>query len=179
MPATLKNLLRSALVLVAFLGGCADTSAAYTPLNAPPRPVQARTPDQVELFSSAPPDRPHVDVRLLTAQEGDGDETPAALINVVRQVAAERGCDAVVVAPPGSKTAEWLFGGTRSYQVYSGTCLVYGIAAPRNVAPAPPANLRRMCRDRRDFDETRNCVLAAPPRNPNQSGQPEMELLTK
>lgn len=167
MPAKLRNLLRCALVVVAFLGGCADTSAAYTPLNAPPRPVQARTPDEVQLFSSAPPERHHVDVGLITVQEGDGDETPAALIGLLRQVAAERGCDAVVVAPPGSKTAEqWLFGETRSYQFYSGTCLVYGIAPPRNVAPVPPANQRRMCRDRRDFDETRNCVLPAPPRSP-------------
>jgi hypothetical protein len=165
VPSTLVNLLRCALVVVAFLGGCADTSAAYTPLNVPPRPVQARTPDEVQVFSSAPPERPHVDVGLITVQEGDGDETPAALIGLLRQVAAERGCDAVVVAPPGSKTAEAFFG-MRSYQVFSGTCLVYGIAPPRNVAPAPPANQRRMCRDRRDFDETRNCVLAAPPRSP-------------
>jgi len=168
VPATLKNLIGCALVLVAFLGGCADTSAAYIPLNAPPRPVQARAPDQVELFSSAPPERPHVDVGLITVQEGDGDETPAALIGLLRQLAAERGCDAVVVAPPASKTGVlWLFGETRSYQVYSGTCLVYGIVAPRSAAPAPPANLRRMCRDRRDFDETRNCVLAAPARSPD------------
>jgi hypothetical protein len=160
--ATLKNLLRRAPLLVALLAGCADTAAAYTPLNVPPRPVQARSPDEVELFSSAPPERPHVDVGLITVQEGDGDETPAALLGLLRQVAAERGCDAVVVAPPASKTAEQFpFGETRSYQVYSGTCLVYGIAAPRSAAPASPANLRRMCRDRRDFDQNRNCVLAA------------------
>ena len=146
------------------LGACAQTSTTYTELNAPPRPVQARTPDQVEIFSSGPPERPHVDVGLITAQEGLGEETPASLIDLLRRVAAERGCDAVVLAPPGSKTDQTDFVGVRSYQVYSGTCLVYGIAAPRTAATAPPMNQRRTCRDRRDFDETRNCVLADPPR---------------
>lgn len=164
MSAKLTVPLRCALVLAGCLGGCASTSASYTPLNPSPRELKGRTPAQVEIFSSGPPDRPHVDVGLISVEQGDGDETPAGLIDILRGVAAEKGCDALMLAPPGSNTREDWLGTFRGYQVYSGTCLVYGIAEPRDVPSAPPANQRRMCRDRRDFDETRNCVLAAPAR---------------
>jgi len=134
------------------------TSTTYTELNAPPRAMQARAPDQVEVFSSAPPERAHVDVGLITVQEGEGNETPASMVGLVRRAAAEKGCDAVVLAPPGSRTDPNDFP-VRSHQFYSGTCLVYGVAAPGVVAPAPPLNQRRACRDRADFEDHRNCVL--------------------
>jgi hypothetical protein len=154
-------LVASTLLLAACLAACADTSATYTGLNAPPRAVTPRSPDQVEVFSSVPPERPHVDIGLITVQEGDGDETPASLIALLRGAAADKGCDAVLLAPPSSRTGALWFGGTRTYQVYSGTCLVYGSAPPRPEAPPQPSR-PRMCRDRTDFDEHRNCILPAP-----------------
>jgi hypothetical protein len=80
------------------------------------------------VFSSAPPERPHVDVGLITVEEGEiGGGTPAELIGMIRQAAAERGCDAVVLAPPGSKSESpsVFVDRTNSYRVYSGTCVVY------------------------------------------------------
>jgi hypothetical protein len=159
-----RNLSPYAVLLATCLGACAVTSTTFTDLNASPRPMQARAPDQVEIFSSAPPERPHVDVGLITVQEGEGNETPASMVDLVRRAAAEKGCDAVMLAPLGSKTDGNDLVGVESHKVYSGTCLVYGVAAPQVVAPAPPMNQRRACRDRADFEDHRNCVLAAPPK---------------
>jgi hypothetical protein len=154
-----RILLLFASLLATGIGACATTSTTYTELNAPPRPLQARAPDQVEIFSSAPPGRAHVDVGLITVQEGEGNETPASMIDLVRRAAAEKGCDAVMLAPPSSTTDGNELVGVRSHHVYSGTCLVYEVAPPRVVAPAPAMNQRRVCRDRADFEDHRNCAL--------------------
>jgi hypothetical protein len=171
--------LLSWLVLLVSLGGCAETELTYTPLNVPPHDLKARRPDQIQVFSSGPPERPHVDVGLISVQQGEGNETPASLIAILRQNGAERGCDALLLAPPGSTTTATgltYFGG--SYQVYSATCIVYRTVEPGNVGVTfvpvdpssttvvdPPGPQRprparpRLCRDRRDFDEARNCIL--------------------
>jgi hypothetical protein len=126
MYALTKNVLPCTLALAAYLCGCAETSATYTQLNSPPRGLQPRRPDQIQVFSSGQPDRPHVDVGLISVQQGPADETPASLIDVLRRVAAERGCDALVLAPPSTTTKPTgivLVQGT--YSVFSGTCVVY------------------------------------------------------
>jgi hypothetical protein len=115
------------LFLSLWLGGCADTTLTYTPLNRPPHGLQARRAEQVPVFSSGPPERPHVDIGLISVEEGDGDETPASLIERLRQSGAERGCEALVLAAPGATTRPTgpTLVGSRSYQVYSATCIVY------------------------------------------------------
>jgi len=175
--------LRCGLVLAVCLSGCAETVVTYTPLNLPPHDLKARKPDQIQVFSSAAPERPHMDVGLISVQQGEGNETPASLIGVLRQSGAERGCDALLLAAPSSTTKPTgltYFDG--SYQVYSATCIVYQSAEPGDVgatfAPTErsstmiadpqgsprPTDRRRICRDRRDFDQTRNCVLDTTPR---------------
>jgi hypothetical protein len=116
-------------LIASLLCACSTTSASYTALNPAPHDLYVREPRDVEVFSSAPPDRPHVDVGLITVEQGDiGHGSPEALIAMLREMAARRGCDALVVAPPGSKS-ESALGGlidyTESYRVYSGTCVVY------------------------------------------------------
>lgn len=65
----------------------------------------ARSPQQVELFSSSPPERAHVDCGVITISEGEiGPGAPDELLRMLRQMAAQYGCDAVVLAPPSSKT---------------------------------------------------------------------------
>jgi hypothetical protein len=125
MRDAIKTSLLGVLGLTAFLGGCLDTELAYTPLNAPPGAMRARGPDQVQLFSSAAPERPHIDVGLLSVTEGDGWETPATLIGKLRQAAADHGCDALVLAPPGTKESTDVLGVRKQLQLYSGTCVVY------------------------------------------------------
>jgi hypothetical protein len=171
--------LRCGLVLGVWLSGCAETTVTYTPLNLPPHALTARRPEQVEVFSSTQPERPHVDVGLISVQEGTGGyETPATLIQALRQSGAEKGCDALLLAPPSStNTPTDLISVERSFQVYSATCIVYRTTPPGNAVatfiptpssatvvdpqlpPQPTPNRRRMCRDRKDFEASRNCVL--------------------
>jgi hypothetical protein len=129
-----------AVVGVALAPGClSTTSADFTALNPYPHALVARAPAQVEVFSSAAPARPHVDVGLITVEEGQtGGGTPDELLGLLRQTAAERGCDAVVVAPPGSKSGtDPLLNLTRSYRVYSGTCIVYTVTTAKAPPPGP------------------------------------------
>jgi hypothetical protein len=174
--------LRLALVLAVCLGGCATTSATYTALGAPPRDLHPRKPDEVAVFTTAAPARPHVDVGLIQIQEGLGNETPASLIGALRRIAADKGCDALVLASPSSTTRPTgLELVETSYKVYSGTCIVYRGGQPSDVDArlASPVVLsttevdpreperwfpdqRRMCRDRTDFDRNRNCILPMP-----------------
>ena len=73
--------------------------ATVTPINAAPRPMTARSIESVEVFTSTPPSRPHVDVALIeVAQEtgGNGGGT-AEMVARLRSVAAAQGCDAIHV----------------------------------------------------------------------------------
>jgi hypothetical protein len=84
-----------ALVLVT---GCGTTVSA-TMLNESPKPLFARPPASVEMFVSAPPSRPYVDVALLEAEQQsdmsiDGTD---AFIHKLRDHAATLGCDGVVL----------------------------------------------------------------------------------
>jgi hypothetical protein len=154
------------LVLTVCLVGCAETTVTYTPLNTPPHALHARAPEQIQVFSSAPPERPHVDVGLISVEEGLVDETPASLIADLRQSAAQRGCDALQLAPPSTTTRPTgpVLSDDGSYQVYSATCIVYTTTEPGDATAtfAPPKSFpdgRRTCVGGVDFDQHRNCVL--------------------
>jgi len=124
-------------LLVVLACGCTITSGSYTQLNPSPRALYVRAPQQVELFASSAPQRAHVDVGLITIEEGDvGKGRPDELLAMLREMAGQYGCDAVVVAPPA-----WQSHSRRSYKVYSGTCVVYREPAltPLNSAAAPQA----------------------------------------
>jgi hypothetical protein len=109
------------------LSACTATTINYSPLNPSPRALAPRPSASVEVFSSGPPDRPHVDVGMITVEEGNNGEesSPQELLTLLRQNAARQGCDALVVSPPSSKTDSDLFAYTHSRWVYSGTCVVY------------------------------------------------------
>lgn len=82
-------------VLVAACG----ISSSYTPLNPAPQAMQPRTPELVEVFSSSPPTRPHVDVGLIEVEySGSASSRPDITTEIMQQVRKEagaRGCDAV------------------------------------------------------------------------------------
>jgi hypothetical protein len=123
MPAPFT---RFALVFATLLSACTPTAVNYNPLNPSPRALSPRSPASVEMFASGPPDRPHVDVGLITVEEGDtGESSPQELLGILRQNAARQGCDALVVSPPSSKTDSDVLAYTHSRRVYSGTCVVY------------------------------------------------------
>lgn len=86
------------IMVLAWLAGC-GTSVMETPVNPAPRPLTERPPESVEVFTSGAPERPHVDVMLLEAEQTSNfsvDNTPD-FIAELRARAAKIGCDAIVV----------------------------------------------------------------------------------
>jgi hypothetical protein len=123
MPARATRLVP---VFATLLSACTATTVNYSPLNPSPRALAPRPPSSIDVFASGPPDRPHVDVGMITVEEGDvGESSPQELLALLRQNAARQGCDALVVSPPSSKTDSDLLAYTHSRRIYSGTCVVY------------------------------------------------------
>jgi hypothetical protein len=86
------------------LAGC--SWSRFVPLTPTPHATVPRTPADIEVFSSGPPTRPHVDVGLMEVWGREYSDIPAAL----REEGSKHGCDAVVL---GSRMG-------------SATCVVYG-----------------------------------------------------
>jgi hypothetical protein len=118
-----------ALVLAA---GC-GTSIHTTAINPAPRPMVPRDPASVELFTSGPPLRGHVDVAFLEAEESSSFSThhTPEMLNKLREQGAQFGCDAVVIGglssrDPGITDAEtWLVDHPKGRKGVFATCIVY------------------------------------------------------
>ncbi|MDC0712364.1 hypothetical protein POL68_28130 [Stigmatella sp. ncwal1] len=126
------NRTRSLLLLAAALCGC-GTRIAYIPTNAPPRAMQAHSPDSVQIFTTQQPERPYVEVGLIEAQqESHSVDTEETVFTRLREEAAHRGCDGLVLL--GSNDSVQIigsgsqFGGNtsgRTLKGYRGTCIVW------------------------------------------------------
>jgi hypothetical protein len=136
------------LLLLFTVVGC-GTLATDTPLNPAPHPLVARSPESVEIFSSAPPSREHQDVALIKVDqtEASDDDPRALMLRQLREHAAAMGCDAV-------------FLGAIEEATMSATCIVYRNPGDVGVASTPPSPRPRTCIDRKDFDDHRDCILA-------------------
>jgi len=89
----LSKLVVTSLLLV----GC-GTSVRATQINPAPRPMTARPPETVELFTTNRPTRPYVDVAFLEAEQSSSystHETPEILTEL-RVRGAQMGCDAII-----------------------------------------------------------------------------------
>ncbi len=137
--------------------GC-GTWVTDTPINPAPRPLFARGYESVEVFSSAPPARAHVDVALLKVDQTNAidDHLGELMIQRLRERAGAMGCDAVFIGQTQERAApDLLISGSRTMMA---TCIVYNQPSDHGAAPPSPPG-RRMCVDRKDFDEHRNCIL--------------------
>lgn len=108
-------------------------SIEHTRLNWAARPLPSRPLESVELFTSGPPARPHMD--LVVYQVSSAYESMAQLLSRLRVEAAREGCDALV-AHVGREIDE-----ATEVGVVTATCIVYtdGGAGPEaaEVAQAP------------------------------------------
>jgi hypothetical protein len=122
-------------LLVASLGlasGC-GVSAAYVPTAGTARPMTPRSVDEVEVFLTQKPDRPFKDVGMIEVQQEIlNDSGTSALVGEIRRVAAQRGCDGVVIS--GANDAVVATGymqngsgnfGARTLKGYRATCIVF------------------------------------------------------
>ncbi len=85
-------------MIFSFLVGC-GVAVNYAPLNPAPHPLQARTPDKVEVLT-IPPSQKYVEVGRITAHH-DSFSNNDAMVAQMRQEAANRGCDALVITQEG------------------------------------------------------------------------------
>jgi hypothetical protein len=116
-----------------------------TPLNAPTHPLTPRPTESVEVYSSTLPARPHQDVALIQAQESDALGL-SAMLQKIREEAAQMGCDAVFIkgtgthvgAPPGSG---WALLDPSADRLYA-TCIEWldaPVPAPQAMSPVAPS----------------------------------------
>jgi hypothetical protein len=133
-----------ALVLVlggVVLAGC-GTFVSATNINPSPRPLRARPPGAVEIYSSSPPSRPHVDVALIEVHQTRSlnEQGTGLMIESLRERAGAMGCDAIFLgamtdhqgAQPGTGWALLDPGAT----IRQATCIVY--RTPSSVPDEPP-----------------------------------------
>lgn len=109
--------------------GC-GTRIHYMSLNASPRTLSPRSPDSVEVFTSGKPDRSFAEVGMIEAQQQSGwsVDQPTAILQKLRQKAADVGCDGIIVL--GSNDAvvgsSGQYGGSvATLRGYRATCIVY------------------------------------------------------
>ena len=87
------------LGVAAFVALGCGTVVEATPLNVPPRALAARPPSTVEVYTSGPPSRSHIDVALLRAEQTNGDVVHSSeMLRELIAKAAQIGCDAIVIS---------------------------------------------------------------------------------
>jgi hypothetical protein len=118
-----------ALALIGSTAACAH-NMLYRELNPSPRPLHERPPQTVEMISIAP-QRPYVEVALIEALRSKFSEEDS--FTALRQLAAARGCDAVVLRT-----------GSDQWDLWRGTCIVWDDAAesPRSGPDQSPGDPR-------------------------------------
>jgi len=103
---------RATAFAVLALAACAPQTE-YVRTNAPPRPMLARPVDSVAIFSNVAPEKPFVEVGIVTSRANTSPpQSKAALIEAVRAKAAAQGCEGLILAGGSAVSAE-------------GTCIVF------------------------------------------------------
>jgi hypothetical protein len=122
------------LVLGFLCFGC-GLDVSVTSVNSPPRQLWKKAPESVEVYTSSPPARPHVDVAILEVveQSGSAEFDTGEMLAKLRQVAADHGCDAIHVSGTlnrGPGFDELFTDHPAAREGLSATCIVYTDAPP-------------------------------------------------
>jgi hypothetical protein len=122
------------LLLGCLCFGC-GLDVSVTSVNSPPRQLWKKAPESVEVYTSSPPARPHVDVAILevAGQSGSAGFDTGGMLAKLREVAADHGCDAIHVSGalnrgPGIDALLTDYPAAR--EGLSATCIVYTDAPP-------------------------------------------------
>ena len=134
------------LFLAAAAAAC-GTNIDYIPLNSPPHAMAPRAPESVELFTTSPPQRPYVEVGAIESQQQQmSTDSVEDIYAKMREAAAERGCDGLVIVASndatevnGSMSHGNGYVSSRTLKGYRATCIVWTDAAPAAPATAPAA----------------------------------------
>ncbi|WNG51182.1 hypothetical protein F0U60_48910 [Archangium minus] len=123
----------SLLLLAATITGC-GTRVAYMPTNTPPRMMQPRSANSVQVFTATKPERPFVEVGLIETQQESiySVDNETTVFTRLREEAALRGCDGLVLL--GSNDGVEIVGtggmngghtSGRTLRGYRGTCIMW------------------------------------------------------
>ena len=134
----MKTLATLTLTTALLFTAACGASVTRTDINPAPRPMAARPPATVEIFTSGAPLRPHVDVSLLEVEESSSfsQADTRDMIIALRERAGTMGCDGVVIAgatsrDPGVRDKEsWLVEQPRGRKGLFATCIVYSDVPP-------------------------------------------------
>lgn len=122
---------------VAALVGCGP-QVSVSALNPAPRPWGARPVGSVEIYTTALPARPYVEVAALSAKGGQADQH----VDAMREKAAELGCDALVFTGMARDTTasgyNWQSGAVQTASATTGSAATCVMWAPPPAAPAGP-----------------------------------------
>lgn len=124
------------------VAACGGTWKEFTPTNEPPYELLPRPADSVEIFTAGPPDRPYIELGMVSVQQADeftqgGRER---LLRDLRKVAGSHGCDAVVIRERTAEVAPDRFAPdvTHTNEGFWGTCILYPDSTYRpGQAPQP------------------------------------------
>jgi hypothetical protein len=118
------------LISISALTMACGVTTTTTYLRLPPPRAAPRPAQSVEILSSGPPKRPHLDVALIEAVEessGTG-ATTAEIIGKMREEAGRMGCDALILGSAFSKIDSLttvLTGDAYDVSGWHGTCVFY------------------------------------------------------
>lgn len=132
------------------------TTTKYVATNPPPRAMQPRPAQTVEVYTATHPDRPFVEVGILESQQSSeySRHDMADIIGSMRNKAAKIGCDGVIIVGPndtiagsdtvagtdttrtrnGSQELTYASTTTHTLKGYRGVCIMYR-EEPVSVAP--------------------------------------------
>jgi hypothetical protein len=127
-------------LLVALACGCTPWVNTI-PLNRVQRQMEPRSMSSVDVYSSGPPARPHLDVAFLEANwPDDSPFNTERMVNMLRGKAAEMGCDGVVIGSMNTRSADYQIPFDFGDRTLHGTCIVYqDPPAAHAAAEAPPS----------------------------------------
>jgi hypothetical protein len=94
--------MRAALVLLFGLGLSGCGAWIYSPLNGPPNPVHATSPQAIEIFTTQRPSKPFVEVGQFAVPTGAVPDE--GWMKKLREQAGEKGCDALVMTSAAQQT---------------------------------------------------------------------------
>lgn len=127
--------------LCTFIAGC-GAKISYTPIRSAPGPMNPRPADSVEVFTTALPNRPYVEVAMMEAQGKSIYANQSGLIAELRKAAGEHGCDGVVMGGSSDRvrgSSGPQGGSVHTIKGYKATCIVFTGATAAASAPPPPA----------------------------------------
>lgn len=112
---------------VFFCVGC-GIETRFIPTNTPLVPMHSKPATNVSVFSTAPPNRPYQEVGFIEARERGGKNREDEVFGQLVQVAAEIGCDGLVILGAADVVSGSTFQGTGSVSTqkgYRATCIVW------------------------------------------------------